>query len=195
MISLGLHNTHYGAHSELAERQRVGEGDPADLISTSVSIGASSRHSVERVCENVGCGRLFLARVCDVRRGRGRHCSRACASATRARAQHARRPEVGPANRNFKGWASRHKRVYVDRFRAKYPEKARAHDAVKNALASGQLARPTICSRCGVAKPLHSHHQDYAKPLDVVFACRDCHRQLDAERRAVIAAAGEKARA
>lgn len=138
---------------------------------------------LERICENVTCGRAFTVRAARVRAGRGRHCSRSCARATNARIQHARRPEIGPANRNFKGWASRHKRVYVDRFRAKYPEKARAHDAVKNALSSGLLVRPVHCQRCGLPKPLHSHHDDYSQPLAVVFACRDCHRQLDAERR------------
>lgn len=138
---------------------------------------------VDRICENVSCGRTFQARATEVLHGRGRHCSRSCASATKARIQHSRHSQAGAANPNFKGWRSRNKRAYVDRFREKYPEKAAAHDAVKNALKSGLLVRPDACQRCGLPKPLHAHHDDYTKPLDVLFACRDCHRQLDAERK------------
>jgi hypothetical protein len=126
---------------------------------------------------------MFPARVRDLPRGYGRHCSRSCANATKARNRHASNPQDGAANPNFKGWASRNKRAYVDRFRAKYPEKASAHDAVRSALRSGRLVRPTECQRCGLTKPIHAHHDDYSKPLDVTFACRDCHRQLDVERR------------
>jgi hypothetical protein len=99
--------------------------------------------------------------------------------------RHATVPQVGPANPNYKG-GTKSNRWYVDRFRAKYPEKAAAHDAVKNAVQAGRLVKPSTCQRCG--KPfekrlLHSHHHDYSKPLEVVFACRDCHRALDEDRR------------
>jgi len=155
--------------------------NPAAFAPSLYSDSATLSTTVERQCVN--CARPFAARIRDVARGRGLHCSRSCASATRARQQHARRPEVGPANRNFKGWASRHPRVYVDRFRAKYPEKARAHDAVKNALKRGDLIRPVACQQCGLVAPLHAHHDDYGHPLAVRFVCRACHRALDDARR------------
>lgn len=187
-MSLGLHNIHYTAQVGLAECEDGQKGQAGSrLSSTAPSIlksRATSAHRVERVCENAGCGRLFLARISEAKRGWGRFCSISCSSSAKARRQHQEHPQVGAANHNFKGGRSRDKRAYVNRFRAKYPEKAAAHDAVKLALASGRLVRPVACQMCSATpeKPLHAHHDDYSEPLVVIFACRDCHRQLDATR-------------
>lgn len=156
------------------------------LLSTSAPGVMSTRGDrglVARVC--AACGEPFLARARDPRPTAGQCCSRSCASVLKGRATAARHSQAGVGNHNFRGWASRHKRAYVDRFRAKYPEKARAHDAVKNALRAGLLVKPTICQRCGLraTEPLHAHHEDYTKPLAVLFVCRRCHRELDAEMR------------
>lgn len=139
---------------------------------------------VERMCED--CGAPFLTRAADARRGRGRLCSRRCAAVRGGRALHAKHSQRGEANYNFRNWASKRSRVYADRFRAKYPEKARAHDLVTRAIRSGTLVRPAFCG-CGQAHP-HAHHADYSKPLAVVWACRDCHRELDRARRAQVSA-------
>lgn len=152
--------------------------------SDSGSDSDSFRHGVRgrRTCGNGVCGKAFYAKPSAVANGRGRYCSVTCARSVQAKLQHARRPQTGSANPNFKNWSSRNKRQYVDRFRAKYPEKAAAHDAVRDALQSGRLVRPATCERCGSMKPLHAHHDDYSLPLAVVFACRDCHRHLDSVR-------------
>lgn len=101
-----------------------------------------------------------------------------------AREQHASRPETGERNRNFKGWASLNKSAYVERFKARYPEKAEAHRLMHAAIARGDLVRPEVCQRCAKPSPetLHGHHEDYSRPLDVMFVCRPCHRILDRER-------------
>jgi hypothetical protein len=36
------------------------------------------------------------------------------------------------------------------------------------------------CSQCGAPKT-DAHHEDYSKPLDVVWLCRKCHRLRHAE--------------
>ncbi len=54
-----------------------------------------------------------------------------------------------------------------------------AHSAVAYALRSGKL-RKTPCAMCGKEKNIHAHHQDYSKPLDVVWLCTQCHRRLHA---------------
>lgn len=146
---------------------------------------ADSRVVLERVCANPDCARSFGVSQRQVKRGYGLHCSRRCQASMAARRQHALHPQDGERNHNFKGWASRNKRAYVNRFRAMNPEKARAHDAVKSAIVAGRLVRPTACERCGITtnRPLDSHHDDYSRPLDVRFVCRACHRILDAERR------------
>lgn len=133
---------------------------------------------VEHVCPSRRCGRTFIGRTRRI------YCSPSCASSEQMLRRNALCPPVGENNPNFKNWASKQKRRYVDNFRARYPEKAKAHDAVKNALAKKILVRPAFCA-CGQAHP-HAHHEDYSKPLDVIWVCRDCHHELDRERRVLL---------
>lgn len=50
-----------------------------------------------------------------------------------------------------------------------------AHFAVMHALQTGKLIRPTVCEKCGdMCKP-QAHHEDYEKPLEVIWLCRPCH--------------------
>lgn len=73
-------------------------------------------------------------------------------------------------------------------FRSKHPEKYAAHIAVGNALRDGKITKPNECERCGADWQLHGHHEDYAKPLEVVWLCAECHgarhREINEERRA-----------
>lgn len=66
------------------------------------------------------------------------------------------------------------------------PERRAAHVIVGNAVRDGKLERRP-CERCGEIKA-HAHHEDYSKPLDVIWLCRPCHgrrhREINAERRA-----------
>lgn len=57
--------------------------------------------------------------------------------------------------------------------------------AVGRAIKSGILQRPTECSRCGSQVPLHAHHDDYNKPLDVRWLCFKCHYAWHRENIAV----------
>lgn len=63
-------------------------------------------------------------------------------------------------------------------------EKRRAHKAVHRAVCSGLLIRPDVCSRCGNEAPVHAHHDDYSKPLEVEWICVPCHGRLHALERA-----------
>ncbi len=65
------------------------------------------------------------------------------------------------------------KKIQVDR----YPEKEACRDKLKKAVKSGKIQRPTICTDCNETKPLFAHHEDYSKPLDVIWLCRPCHRK------------------
>jgi hypothetical protein len=84
-----------------------------------------------------------------------------------------------------------------DRERAKVPERSkaaqeinaawrkadnrrtRAHVAVARAVRKGSLIR-SPCVRCGEQKSL-AHHEDYDKPLEVVWLCQPCHKQRHKE--------------
>ena len=73
-------------------------------------------------------------------------------------------------------------------WRSRNDEKYKAHCAVNNAVRDGRLLKPAQCERCGGPPPIHGHHDDYDKPLDVMWLCQPCHgarhRELNEERRA-----------
>lgn len=50
----------------------------------------------------------------------------------------------------------------------------RAHSAVAHAIKNGSIIRMP-CVRCGEAKSV-GHHEDYDKPLEVVWLCQPCHK-------------------
>ena len=55
-------------------------------------------------------------------------------------------------------------------YRAKNPEKYKAHEIVNRAIRDGKLDRKP-CEVCGSDKRVHAHHDDYSRPLDVRFFC------------------------
>ncbi len=57
----------------------------------------------------------------------------------------------------------------------------RAHNVLNRAIRSGQIKKPTSCSRCDrPTEPhnLHGHHEDYDAPLEVIWFCQWCHKLL-----------------
>lgn len=65
-------------------------------------------------------------------------------------------------------------RLYSTRkYRGKYPERAKAADAVNRALRNGKLKREP-CLHCGCLIT-QAHHKDYSKPLDIQWLCSQCH--------------------
>lgn len=61
----------------------------------------------------------------------------------------------------------------------KHPHRKKAHTAVNNALRDGRLTKGD-CHFCGTDQDIEGHHNDYSKPLDVVWLCKRCHRKLHA---------------
>jgi len=57
-------------------------------------------------------------------------------------------------------------------------EQYEAHKAVFTAVRNGTLTRPTMCDICGKHCKPDAHHEDYNKPLDVYWLCRECHAGL-----------------
>lgn len=59
-----------------------------------------------------------------------------------------------------------------------HPEMNRAHCAVRDAIKKGEMVRPDRCSECGRQVEIEAHHEDYGKPLEVIWLCLDCHMKL-----------------
>ena len=50
-----------------------------------------------------------------------------------------------------------------------------AHHIVNNAIRSGKMVKPDNCEKCEATGKIHGHHCDYAKPLEVMWLCPQCH--------------------
>ena len=64
-------------------------------------------------------------------------------------------------------------------WRAEDVRRQKCHGAVRQAIINGTLVK-VPCIRCGEVKSL-AHHDDYDKPLDVMWLCQPCHKQRHKE--------------
>ena len=59
-----------------------------------------------------------------------------------------------------------------------------AHQQVSIAIREGRLTRPDACELCPSRRgdwptwTIHAHHEDYARPLDVIWLCNPCHNRV-----------------
>lgn len=58
-----------------------------------------------------------------------------------------------------------------------------ARERVRRAIKSGKLTRPSECETCSGPGPIDAAHVDYARPLDVRWLCKPCHRVFDSVSR------------
>ena len=64
-------------------------------------------------------------------------------------------------------------------WRAEDLRRQQCHSAVRQAIVKGTLTK-SPCERCGEVKSL-AHHEDYDKPVDVMWLCQPCHKQRHKE--------------
>jgi hypothetical protein len=64
-------------------------------------------------------------------------------------------------------------------WRAEDKRRQQAHAAVSKALRHGTLLKEPCC-RCGNERSV-AHHDDYDKPLEVMWLCQPCHKQRHKE--------------
>lgn len=57
----------------------------------------------------------------------------------------------------------------------KMQNKQNSRAKVGNAIRSGKLNKPFKCSSCHKKLVVFAHHEDYSKPLNVMWLCRSCH--------------------
>lgn len=83
-------------------------------------------------------------------------------------------PECGYEWEDFAGKAKENKRLrkLYESNKPKY----KARFAVTTALRSGKIVKPEQCCKCQkVTSKLEAHHEDYDKPLEIMWMCRTCH--------------------
>lgn len=61
----------------------------------------------------------------------------------------------------------------------KNPDKVIAHRAIRVAVKNGTIKKSKVCEVCNLAPATGSHHADYSKPLEVVWICKVCHKEVE----------------
>lgn len=56
----------------------------------------------------------------------------------------------------------------------KHKQKQNARQLLNWHLKNGKIKKPNKCEECD-NKKVEAHHEDYSKPLDVIWLCRKCH--------------------
>lgn len=59
--------------------------------------------------------------------------------------------------------------------RKKFPEKWKARSELRYAVKIGLIEKLKFCQVCEKMKPLQGHHENYKKPLEVLWLCTKCH--------------------
>ena len=69
-------------------------------------------------------------------------------------------------------------RKSIEKWTAKNKIKKDAHLKLRYNVKMGRIKKSSICFICGDNTLLHGHHQDYSRPLDVVWLCAKCHQYI-----------------
>lgn len=72
------------------------------------------------------------------------------------------------------------KYLFTKKWRQSHPEKYKAHTKLNWAIRRG-IKTKLPCIICGEVK-VDAHHEDYSKPLEVVWLCRFHHQELHFRR-------------
>lgn len=136
-----------------------------------------------KVCTKCGAGKPLEAfsRYRRNRDGRKELC-KSCASAANFRYREQRREEIAAKSRAYYQQNRKEHLALTSGWKKANPEKLKAGRAVLYALEVGRLIRSPTCEECGREGPVQGHHEDYSKPLVVVWLCPSCHRTLHAQR-------------
>jgi len=59
-----------------------------------------------------------------------------------------------------------------------HPRRVKARRALTNAIKQGKIVPPKTCMACNGTDSLEGHHEDYDKPLEVIWLCKECHLGL-----------------
>jgi hypothetical protein len=67
---------------------------------------------------------------------------------------------------------------YDTKYKGTHKKECFAHHQLETYVKNGTIKRPSWCQLCGKECKPHGHHTDYDKPLEVIWLCHSCHRDL-----------------
>lgn len=65
----------------------------------------------------------------------------------------------------------------IEKWQKDNAEKVVVQRKMRHAVKMKIISKPTICSNCGDERKILAHHEDYSKPLEVVWLCYSCHKK------------------
>lgn len=75
------------------------------------------------------------------------------------------------------------------KYKMNNPIKDVASQAVRSLVATGKIIKPDQCSICLSivgSKSIQGHHEDYSKPLEVIWVCVKCHSNIHRTKKLLI---------
>lgn len=69
----------------------------------------------------------------------------------------------------------RRRHLEASRKRPPAGKRREARKLLNYAVRSGKVERPPKCQECDSRGLIHGHHEDYDRPLDVLWLCPECH--------------------
>lgn len=95
------------------------------------------------------------------------------------RAQERRDLQFKEKNNKYKSeWYKKNKnkaRLAIYKWKKENKHKTDVHSFVMFGVKIGYIQKPDKCSECAKEGKIHAHHEDYNKPLDVIWLCEACH--------------------
>ncbi len=131
------------------------------------------------------CSELII--ITEQMAKRSRYICRSCDSRNAGEWAKRNREKKRAANNAYHSRISGKRAESTAAWLAKHPEKRKAHQAVQTALRNGSLTKKP-CEVCGSTVRIHAHHDNYNKPLAVVWLCHTHHM----ERHAMLKARQQK---
>lgn len=106
-----------------------------------------------------------------------RFCSRRCRRIVQRKRYQRNHPEKHRERQSRYEKSDRGKQANLrKRQRPDFPRKRLSRDAVRRAIAAGELVRPPTCGNCGATGRIEAHHhKGYDLALDVIWLCCKCH--------------------
>ena len=147
---------------------RLNRGLPLkNVLTTPIKILKSQSAFVE--CSK--CHQIFAKDIKRIKQtkkmGKQHACSRKCASAI-VNDQRRCEPSTPTA-------------ISVRKDKEKFPEKNLARSLVRRAIKSGKIIPLEECEFCGSDLSVDGHHPDHSRPFLLLYLCKNCHHQADAD--------------
>lgn len=92
------------------------------------------------------------------------------------------RKKIVESTKRYKELHPNYVKDKTKKYKQKYPEREKAKKLVRTAVLKGKLIKPDKCSKCGNKGKVEAHHENYSKPLEVVWLCKKCHSNIKTKK-------------